>query len=238
MNLKLLARYMKTHAPSRPLNRRFDKPYCRWKPRFLFVALLFRWSVTNALLQAKDECSTFKRFTAQFNAAIALADGACPLFGAPDDPSVRDAAIPNMGTPVKTVRLKINVFANDDGRNLAATSTTVDNLMTEVNQHYRPWRIQFAYTTRFINDSRFRSLALSEDSQMKSLYATEPERQHNVYVVRIEAGYSGWSTFAFDSAALTAAGGTVVDDNAFVPGRTTLTHELGHALGLWHTHHG
>jgi PKD repeat protein len=45
-------------------------------------------------------------------------------------------------------------------------------------------------------------------------------------------------TFPWDPDALGTMGGIIVDDTYFGAGEKTLTHELGHNLGLWHTHHG
>ncbi len=46
---------------------------------------------------------------------------ACTPRGNSDDPAVRDSHIPTDNTPIKTVRLYIHAFANDDGTNPTAT---------------------------------------------------------------------------------------------------------------------
>ncbi|MCK6500126.1 MAG: hypothetical protein L6Q38_11680, partial [Nitrospira sp.] len=176
-----------------------------------------------------------------------MAAGACRTEGPADVPANRDACIPTANTPFKTIRLKFNVFRNDDGSAAAATQAQVDAQMAELNTAYAPAKVRFVQTTAFINDSRYRSLSYyvnSEESDLKAQYADRPDQQHNIYVVDIEpdpnSGGSllGVSTFPWDPDATRAGGGTILDDDSIGAGQKTLVHELGHALGLWHTHHG
>jgi len=189
-------------------------------------------------MAAEIECRTFERFRADFMAALELSEGVCPIFGSADNPGVRNSFIPTGATAVKMVRLRFHLFANSDGSSPASTPAIVDQVVAEMNNYYRPWKIQFTYSTRQVNDSRYRSLADTEEYAMKDTYAESPETQHNVFVVNVEGPYNGWGTFPWMSEVMTRQGGTVMDDTAFRPGATTLPHELGHGLGLWHTHHG
>lgn len=163
--------------------------------------------------------------------------GACAL-GTCDTPTVRNSYIPTTSTPVRQLRIHFNVFANNDGSSPAATQASVDAQMAQLNSDFAPSKIQFCYTTEFINNTTYRQFADSEETAMKNTYAESPGTQLNVYVVNIQAGYLGVGTFPWDPDALGAQGGLIIDDNWFGAGQKTLTHEVGHCLGLWHTHHG
>lgn len=169
-----------------------------------------------------------------------LNDGAlvCPPMGDCDLPGIRNENIPATDDPPMIIRLKINVFQNDDGSNPAATQADVDAQIEQLNSDYFPSRIQFEYETEFINSTAFRQFSIIEEGAMKGAFADKPDSQLNVYVVNILDGFLGVGTFPWDSRALLAGGGTIVDDNWFGAGQKTLTHEVGHCLGLWHTHHG
>jgi subtilisin-like proprotein convertase family protein len=136
------------------------------------------------------------------------------------------------------MRIHFNVFCNTDGTTCAATQASVDAQVVQLNADFAPSKIEFCYTTEFINNTTYRQFADSEETAMKNAYADLPGTQLNVYVVNITAGYLGVGTFPWDADALGNLGGLIIDDNWFGSGQKTLTHEVGHCVGLWHTHHG
>lgn len=165
-------------------------------------------------------------------------NSACPTQGVCDAPLSRDDAIPDPSDPSMIIRLKFNIFRNDDGGSPAASQADVDAQVDQLNIDFLPSRIQFEYLTEFIDDSQFRQFADAEEFAMKSAYVDNPTEQLNIYVVNIQAGYLGVGTFPWDGVAQGTMGGTIIDDSWFGSGEKTITHEIGHCLGLWHTHHG
>ncbi len=162
--------------------------------------------------------------------------GACPIEGSCDIPEIRDTWIPTLATPIQTLRMRFVVFAEDDGSNPAATQSDVDAQLVHFNEDILPSRFQFVAETAFVNSSQFLHFSIDETDAMKTTYAEAPESQVNVYVVQT-SGFS-FGTFPWDPNAPTALGGIVMHKGHFGPGQSILTHEMGHNLGLWHTHHG
>lgn len=160
----------------------------------------------------------------------------CPESGPCDNPANRDASIPTLDTPIKTYRLSIHVFCENNGGNCAGTQANVDAVVAMLNEDFAPWRIQFVYETNFINKTQYRYLAAWEEFGMKDAYAVSPATQLNVFVVNTGGG--NWGTFPWDPDALTNQGGIVMNDTSFGLVGWILTHEVGHCLGLWHTFHG
>ncbi len=167
---------------------------------------------------------------------------ACSPMGPCDDPGMRNANIPEPTDPLKYIRLYFHVMREDDGSNPAASADNVAEAVANANEHYLPLRIQFEYEMRFVNSSQYRSLTENyEFNQMKNAYALTPDSQLNIYVatVNVDGSVYSYGTFAWDPAALTNTGGIVMNRTQFPPYNfRTLTHEIGHNLGLWHTFHG
>lgn len=185
-------------------------------------------------------CDTYENWVAKVGIQGGVAGEECPTQGTCDTPPVRDSWIPGPSTPIVTIHIKFHVFCNDDGSNCASSPSGVAAQMTQLNSDYAPYRIQFTESTEaeYINNSTYRDLALSEVVPMKNTYADDPAHQLNVYVADLPGGLLGRGTFPWDPDALGNLGGIIIDESAFGAGENVLTHESGHNLGLWHTHHG
>lgn len=165
--------------------------------------------------------------------------GGCPTAGDCDNPSTRDTFIPVLSTPFTSIQLHFVIFREDDCSNPAATEENIALQIAQLNADYAPQHIRFVGGYHWVSSTEYRHLTLAEVDPMKQAHVRDPAHQCNVFVTDLGAlGIAGRATFPWDPVALTATGGIIVDGGKFGMGQKTLTHELGHALGLWHTHHG
>lgn len=176
--------------------------------------------------------------------------------GSCDDPTVRDAT---SISGAKTVRVVVHVMRSSAGAAPSGVNqAAVDAQMTLLNDAYAGLfdagtigaNINFVYQTRYHDNSSFYCIPKYDQSyrwysaitQMKDLYAEKPGQAVNIFVSCQTSGTQGSllgiGTFPWDAEALTARGGIWVNSAAFGAGQETLPHEMGHNLGLWHTHHG
>jgi hypothetical protein len=110
-----------------------------------------------------ESCRTQEIFEARYPDWRKSMGAACIGEGPCDNPATRDAYIPDPGDPPISIRLKFNVFAEDDGSNQAATFEEVDEQMAKVNADYLPQGFQFVYETEVINNSTYRSWTDAEE---------------------------------------------------------------------------
>jgi hypothetical protein len=169
----------------------------------------------------------------------------CPGYGPPDEPGVRNASIPSLNSPMKSIRLQFHILADDDGSNPATGSEEVIAQTERLNNEFRPHRLQFVCTVLTNRSSPHRHLlSLSGAQEMMTALAERPESQHNVFITSAPPGLRGASMYPWVTnesgvpVSLTAAGSTLISLARFGGSEVALVHELGHAFGLWHTHHG
>ena len=163
---------------------------------------------------------------------------ACTTEGPCDNTGTRDSWIPGAEDGLTFIRMFVHVFTYDNGSNPACTEDDVADAVARLNSHYLPLRIQFEYDMRFVQSTQYRSLADNEMNGMKAATALSPDSQINIFVATVEESYS-YGTFPWDSDATGPRGGVVMNNYQFPPHNFgDFSHEVGHNLGLWHTHHG
>lgn len=210
---------------------------------FMTAATLVVWvaSGSDTFLQAatdtgSDFCAT-QRF---FDAGRQQTDdtlGLCPEWGLCDQADMRNLSIPDDTTRFRLVRLYFHILRDNAGNNPACTEAQLAAQVDRLNVDYYDARFMFEYQWRWVNDSRYRSLADDEADAMKETYHAPPDSFLNVWVTFTESGFS-WGTFPFDDDALTARGGIVMRQANMQTPQSILGHEIGHCFGLFHTFNG
>ncbi len=174
---------------------------------------------------------------------------ACVTQGNCDIPATRDATtIDN-----NTIDVIVHVMRTNSGTG-GVSQATVDATIAEMNGDFSSsgTGLQFnLVATRYHNDSSyscisayspFSSAWANDIDNMKTDYAETPTQNINIFIsCQTSSSFGtllGIATFPWDSAALTDLGGLWLNTNAVGAGAKTATHEMGHCLGLWHTHHG
>src|SRR6185503_7474970 len=78
---------------------------------------------------------TFFRARIPFSALTNYSDRfpPCQIQGRPDDPQVRNAAIPNASTPIRTIRMMVHLASTENG----LTAQEMEEKVSELNDQFR-----------------------------------------------------------------------------------------------------
>ncbi len=167
--------------------------------------------------------------------------GEC-YWGPCDNPAIRDHNIPDSQTPIKYVRIHFHVMRDDDGNYPTRSELQIAQIVAGMNEAFLPWRFQFTYDWRYANSSKYRSVVgWTEFAGIKELLAINHETHCNVYFafLNVDGNDASWAIYAQEDRSTTKQGGIIMHPNQlanfgdFVP-----SHEMGHALGLFHTFSG
>jgi len=178
----------------------------------------------------------------------------CPVQGKCDVPATRNSASSNL----VTLNLIIHVFADANGAGPSGiTADLVKQALTTTAMDFQSYNIDMKVNNIIFHRApEFFCIPGYSDrdpswyyaiEDMKAATAEDPAHNINMFVACMKPGLYGtllgMATFPWDSDVLKAGGGIWLNSVIFTKNYQqvndkTITHELGHNFGLWHTFHG
>ena len=173
----------------------------------------------------------------------------CNFNGPPDDPSIRDIYIPTANTPAKFINTVIHTFANDDGSDPLVDYGDYEEQLGFINEVFLPYKIQFDAEFVIHDSTEFKFINPYLDfgyegpdegkswSDLGMNFSIFSLSTLNIFVVNLFE-MNGIANFPWDNQNLFLNGSVLVHFQEFSQFNTTLVHEIGHVLGLWHIFRG
>lgn len=154
-----------------------------------------------------------------------------------DQPGMRNASIPDTGSPMTNVRLFFHILCNSDSTDpKIANPLQLQQDIDVLNLIYQPYKFRFVWRFRFDYNTRFRyPNGLSETDTMKNALSVSPSANLNIYLQGFHLAYSyyPWD----DRGPLSRYNGICLSVLYPTVEGIALPHEVGHCLGLWHPFH-
>lgn len=155
------------------------------------------------------------------------------------------------GAPAETIEVPTYIhIIKKDANTGDATDQTLDEQIDVLNKAYAdsrlPFRFKLVETDRTVNAAWYSpSPGSSAESQMKNALRKGGPETLNVYLANLGGGLLGWATFPSDYNSQPKMDGIVVLTDSLPGGSAapfdlgqTMTHEVGHWVGLYHTFQG
>lgn len=166
----------------------------------------------------------------------------CPLWVGCDHPMRRDTFIPGTNDPIKYIRVNF-VVIRDGGPSTNISQADCDTLISRLNSEFLQWKIQFcAGPASFYEDATYYNLDYpTEAYPMKGNYNCMPDKKLNIYVVGSISNptATGMALMPFHPYGATHIyGGIILTTVGASANLKVIHHEVGHALGLFHTFRG
>eukprot|EP01091_Cochliopodium_minus_P011559 TRINITY_DN3310_c0_g1_i1.p1 TRINITY_DN3310_c0_g1~~TRINITY_DN3310_c0_g1_i1.p1 ORF type:complete len:396 (-),score=78.94 TRINITY_DN3310_c0_g1_i1:24-1211(-) len=196
---------------------------------------------TNEVYEMKEEIRKKMGIKKEYNSS------ASPCFNSICDEYSLNQNITNTFRVIDTAVIVVNTNINE---------TRVYEMLNEMNKDYYSSNIGFKLVAMIFVETTFDgnkcirpyggNYWYSDIMDIKSKYAFgfgagQPETL-NIFVSCQQSGSSGSllgiATFPWTADAPLPSGGLWMNEVAFDPAVSTLSHEIGHCLGLWHTFHG
>ncbi len=194
---------------------------------FLLIGFSLTAQKVNTKYQPTNECGLDK-----INKLSFLQKSVCPLFNSCYDPLTRDDYMYDPAQPVKVVKTYVRILRETDGSNPAATERDIAVQFHHLNREFAPIGIQFTYIFDYIDDSSIRTVnTIPEQMDIMATHLNQSSEYCNIFVGSgpESFGYLPWMTEGSHGIFINEAPQFYPANN-----RSTLTHEMGHSLGLLH----
>lgn len=143
-----------------------------------------------------------------------------------------------------TLRIPIvhHISRNDAGLNAVVTEQRINKIMQDLNANYKPGKIQFfTRSIKFVDNTQWNNQFIKQDdfTQNKVLAPFEDAKALNLFYFKTLLNRSnGEITGSLGATALFPNQGNNVklsESSLALENTATITHEIGHYLGLYHT---